>query len=127
LVARFADEWNTPEISPQDFTRLNQQLDRLLQQVGRQPAEVRRSLMTNCTFGKDENEVRQKVAERTYARFTLEEFRQRGAIVGTANQIVDQLGVWAEAGIQRVMLQWLDLDDIDGLTGIATQVLPYFK
>jgi F420-dependent oxidoreductase-like protein len=127
LVARFADEWNTPEISPQDFSRLNQQLDRLLQQVGRQPAEVRRSLMTNCTFGKDENEVRQKVAERTYARFTLEEFRQRGAIVGTANQIVDQLGVWAEAGIQRVMLQWLDLDDIDGLTGIATQVLPYFK
>jgi F420-dependent oxidoreductase-like protein len=127
LVARFADEWNTPEISPQDFIRLNQQLDRLLQQVGRQPAEVRRSLMTNCTFGNDENEVRKKVSERTYARFTLEEFRQRGAIVGTANQIVDQLGVWAEAGVQRVMLQWLDLDDIDGLTGIATQVLPYFK
>jgi len=127
LVARFADEWNTPEISPQEFIRLNQQLDRLLQHAGRQPAEVRRSLMTNCTFGKDENEVRQKVAERTYARFTMEEFRQRGAIVGTANQIVDQLGVWAEAGVQRVMLQWLDLDDIDSLEAIASQVAPYFN
>lgn len=127
LVARFADEWNTPEISPQEFIRLNQQLDRLLQHAGRRPAEVRRSLMTNCTFGKDENEVRQKVAERTYARFTLEEFRQRGAIVGTANQIVDQLEVWAEAGVQRVMLQWLDLDDIDSLEAIASQVAPYFN
>ena len=127
LVARFADEWNTPEISPQEFIRLNQQLDRLLQHAGRQPAEVRRSLMTNCTFGKDENEVRQKVAERTYARFTMEEFRQRGAIVGTANQIVDQLGVWAEAGVQRMMLQWLDLDDIDSLEAIASQVAPYFN
>jgi hypothetical protein len=26
--------------------------------------------------------------------------------------------------VQRIMLQWLDLDDIDGLEGIARDVMP---
>ena len=51
------------------------------------------------------------------------EFRQQGALVGTANELVDQLGKWAEVGIQRVMLQWLDLDDLDGLEAMAKGLL----
>ncbi len=34
-----------------------------------------------------------------------------------------QLGRLAEAGVQRVMLQWLDLDDLDGLEALARGVL----
>jgi hypothetical protein len=29
----------------------------------------------------------------------------------------------AQAGVQRVMLQWLALDDLDGLAALATAVL----
>jgi hypothetical protein len=29
----------------------------------------------------------------------------------------------AEAGVQRIMLQWLDLDDLDGLEALAKAVL----
>jgi len=123
LVARFADEWNAFEISPERFASLNRQLDELLIAQGRRPDQVRRSLMTNCTFGRDEAEVRRKVAARTYARLSLEEFRQQGALVGTANELVDQLGKWAEVGVQRVMLQWLDLDDLDGLEAMAKGLL----
>ena len=123
LVARFADEWNAFEISPERFASLNQQLDELLFAQGSRPDQVRRSLMTNCTFGRDEAEVRRKVAARTYARLSLEEFRQQGALVGTANELVDQLGKWAEVGVQRVMLQWLDLDDLDGLEAMAKGLL----
>ena len=35
-----------------------------------------------------------------------------------------QLGRLAEAGVQRIMLQWLDLDDLDGLEALARGVLP---
>ena len=49
--------------------------------------------------------------------------REGGLILGTPNEIVDQLGVWAEAGAQRVMLQWLDLDDVDGLEVLARDVM----
>jgi alkanesulfonate monooxygenase SsuD/methylene tetrahydromethanopterin reductase-like flavin-dependent oxidoreductase (luciferase family) len=55
---------------------------------------------------------------------TAEDLRARGLIVGTAAAVVDQLGRLAEAGVQRVMLQWLDLDDVDGLAALAQAVLP---
>jgi alkanesulfonate monooxygenase SsuD/methylene tetrahydromethanopterin reductase-like flavin-dependent oxidoreductase (luciferase family) len=44
-------------------------------------------------------------------------------IVGTAEEIVEQCQQLAEAGIQRVMLQWLDLDDIAGLEAMADGIL----
>ncbi|GAG53454.1 unnamed protein product, partial [marine sediment metagenome] len=36
----------------------------------------------------------------------------------------EQLKQLDQAGVQRVMLQWIDLDDIEGLEIIAQQVLP---
>ena len=36
-------------------------------------------------------------------------------IAGTASPVIEQLGELAEAGVQTVMLQWLDLDDLAGL------------
>ena len=44
-------------------------------------------------------------------------------LVGTGAAVVDQLGALYEAGVQRVMLQWLDLDDLDGLEALAQAVL----
>jgi F420-dependent oxidoreductase-like protein len=124
LVTRFADEWNVFKISIETFLKMNRQLDEHLAATGRQPGAVRRSLMTNCTYGRDEAEVLQKISARNYARLTLEEFHQRGAMVGTASQLVENMGRWAEAGIQRIMLQWLDLDDLDSLESLAVKVLP---
>ena len=38
-------------------------------------------------------------------------------------QIAEQLQVLEEAGLQRAMLQWLDLDDIAGLEALADFLL----
>jgi len=48
----------------------------------------------------------------------------RGVILGTPAQAVDQLRQVDQAGVQRVMLQWLDLDDLDGVEALAKAVLP---
>ena len=122
LVARFADEWNGVFLSPNDFKGRSRKLDELMEAQGRDPAEVRRSMMTGCVFGRDEAEVKSKVEARTGGKRTVEELRERGLIAGTANEITDQLGRLAEAGAQRVMLQWLDLDDIEGIEAIAERV-----
>jgi len=37
--------------------------------------------------------------------------------------VKDQLRVLEDAGLQRIMLQWLDLDDLDGLESLAKAVL----
>src|SRR5574341_1200229 len=124
LAARYASEWNATFQPPENFAKLNARLDELLRANGRQPHDVRRSMMTGCIFGRDDAEVRRKIEARGT---TVERLTQRGIVFGTSNQIVDQLGKLSKAGVQRVMLQWLDLDDLDGLEAMAKGVLPQVK
>jgi F420-dependent oxidoreductase-like protein len=121
LVARYADEWNAVFISRQAFAERNTLLDELLEDHGRNPSTVRRSLMTECVFGQDEKVLQNKLSGRNR---TAEKLKENGLVVGTGSEIVDQLGRWEEAGVQRIMLQWLDLDDIDGLEALAHAVIP---
>lgn len=126
LAARYADEWNAIFLNPTSFSELNSHLDELLEQQNRSLSDVRRSMMTGCIYGKDDEQVRQKVSKRASGKFSTDELRQRGMIAGTASQMVEQLGVLAESGLHRVMLQWLDLDDLDGLEAMAEGILPHF-
>lgn len=118
LVARYADEWNGLFVPAAQFAQLSARLDALLQENGRQPGHVRRSLMTGLFFGRDETELQAKLHGREATAL-----RERGLVVGTPSAIVEQLGRLAEAGVQRVMLQWLDLDDLDGLEALANSTL----
>jgi F420-dependent oxidoreductase-like protein len=120
LVARYANEWNGVFIPPGRYRQLNQQLNELLTAAGRDPSAVRRSLMTRVIFGQNDAALQAQVAE---TKLSVEALRERGVVVGTAGAIVEQLGHIAEAGAQRVMLQWLDLDDLDGLAALAAAVL----
>ncbi len=124
FAAKYASEWNATFQTAANYAKLNAHLTGLLAKNGRKPTDVRRSMMTGCIFGRDDAEVRQKVSARNR---TFDELRERGMIVGTPAQMVDQLGRLAEAGVQRVMLQWLDLDDLDGLEAMAKTVMPRLK
>jgi F420-dependent oxidoreductase-like protein len=119
LVARYADEWNAVFITAARFIELNAQLDQLLRTQGREPRDVRRSLMTGLVFGLDEDEV-----QRRLRGWNASELTERGLIVGTPAEVKRQVGRLAEVGLQRVMLQWLNLDDLVGLEALAKAVLP---
>lgn len=119
LVARYANEWNGVYLPPARYRTLNQRLDELLSAAGRQPSSVRRSLMTRVIFGRTDAAVHAQLETNQ----AMEALRERGVVVGTANAVVEQLGKIAEAGAQRVMLQWMDLDDLDGLAALAEAVL----
>ena len=118
LVAQYADEWNGVYLTPADFAQRSQLLDELLAANGRQPGDVKRSLMTGLVFGRTTTQVQEKLAGTPAA-----DVRARGLIVGTPSEVVDQLGAYGEAGAYRVMVQWLDLDDFNGLEALAKAVL----
>lgn len=120
LTARYANEWNGVFIPPTRYAELNQRLDHLLAQEGRNPADVRRSLMTRVIFGRTDAEIDAQVAE---MGTTVDAIRERGVVIGTGDAIQEQLGQLAEVGVQRIMLQWLDLDDLDGLAALAEAVI----
>jgi F420-dependent oxidoreductase-like protein len=121
-VARYAHEWNCVALAPQDFARLNSRLDQMLTQAGRDPGSVRRSMMTGCVFDKDDATLQQKVNAR---RRPLEELRQHGVVAGDIDAVKGQLAELERAGLQRIMLQWLDLDDLESLEVLAEGVLPH--
>lgn len=121
FVVRYATEWNVAFQPFDNVAALSKQLDELLIKADRKPGDVRRSFMSTAIFGRNDQEVRQKVAS---TGKTVEELRGAGLFVGTASAIVEQLGQLAEIGIQRVMLQWLELDDMDRLEALANSVLP---
>jgi F420-dependent oxidoreductase-like protein len=123
LAARYADEWNAVYVTAEQFQELNVRLDALIQDEDRSSEQVRRSLMTGCVFGRDAGDVARKVAARTKGKLNAQELRQRGVIVGTGEDFLEQLERLDSAGVQRVMLQWLDLDDLDGLERLAGDVL----
>ncbi|MBV9455335.1 MAG: LLM class flavin-dependent oxidoreductase [Rubrobacter sp.] len=115
LAAHYADEWNAIAVSAPQFARLSARLDELLWAAGRSPGQVRRRLMTRVVFGRTTAEV-----ERKLDGVPREWLYARGVIVGTANEIVDQLGALTETGV----LQWLEVDDVDRLVAFARSVLP---
>ncbi|GAB4424194.1 MAG: LLM class F420-dependent oxidoreductase [Anaerolineae bacterium] len=122
LVAKYAQEWNAVFIPAARIAELNRQLDQLLAEHGRRPSDVRRSLMTELVFGRDEAEVQRKLQGREAT-----ELQQQGIIAGTPAEVVEQLGRLSDVGVQRVMLQWLDMDDLEGLEAFAAAVLPQVK
>jgi F420-dependent oxidoreductase-like protein len=120
LAARYADEWNCIYTVPQDLSILNKLLNDLLKAEGRDPGSLKRSMMTGCIFGRNENALREKISA---SGLSIDELRGRGAIVGNPAQLKQQLQELEEAGLQRVMLQWLELDDVEGLEALAKAVL----
>ncbi len=123
LVAQYAHEWNSLFLGYDQFQSLNAQLRQLLKEKGRDPQSVRRSMMTGCIFGENAKAVRTRVKARTNGKRTPKELRQQGRPIGTATEIADVLAKWSETGLERIMLQWLDLDDLDGLEALAKGIL----
>jgi hypothetical protein len=77
-------------------------------------------MMTGCYFGHTDLGLKQKLEARGR---TLEEMHQRGMIAGSASVVREQLQKLEDVGLQRIMLQWLDLDDLAGLEALAKAVL----
>lgn len=129
LVARFADEWNAV-FAPLDlYKERTERLNNLLDEQGRAPGDVKRSLMTQVIFARDDADLQRMLEQRSQQQdetVTVESVRQHGPVIGTASMLVDQLGEYVEAGVERFMLQWLPQDDTEGIELLARDVLPHF-
>ncbi len=117
LAAEFASEWNGVYLTPDAFRERCALLDEQLRARNRRPADVRRTLMTGIVFGRDQSALNRKLEGKN--RDDLP-----GMIVGTPSDLAAQMDRLEEAGVQRLMLQWLDLDDLDGLEALAKAILP---
>lgn len=118
LAAEVANEWNGICLPPEEFETLNARLDRLIEAANRNPTDVRRSLMTQVVYGRDEAEV-----DRVLDGRDPDDLRNRGVIVGTGSEVAAHLDRLDGAGADRVMLQWLEVEEVDRLESMAAEIL----
>lgn len=118
LAAKYADEWNAIYRTPTQFNELNTQLNILLDEFGRPRESVRRSQMQGIVFASDQAKLQTKLNGKSPT-----DLENRGLLVGTPNQITDQLGCLEDVGVEQVILQWPGLDDLSSLENFATTVL----
>lgn len=119
LVAKYADEWNAVYPRLKDYPALSATLDSLLEDEGRPSSAVKRTAMSRLLVGRNEADLLSRIDAAKLA-----ELKERDAPVGTPSEVVQKLGEYAEAGIEGVMLQLIDMDDITMLETFAAEVLP---
>ena len=128
IVAEFADEWNMTRVDIPGFEQKLEVLGRHCADVGRDPNTIRRSLMIPMVIGRDRAEVARRIAaaRAIFPNLPADEDGWRAAsfLAGSASEIGDALDRWTEAGMERVLLQMMDQEDIAALESFARGVLP---
>jgi len=119
LAARYAAEFNTPFVPIEFFVAQCDRVRAACEAIGRTRPMVYSAALVVCA-GADEAEVQRRAA--VIGREPAE-LRLNGA-AGTAEEVATTIRRWADAGAQRVYLQVLDLDDLDHLEFIASEVAP---
>ncbi|TDO07781.1 F420-dependent oxidoreductase-like protein [Mycobacterium sp. BK086] len=119
LAAQFAAEYNLAFPSL-DF--VEPQLGRVraaLQDAGRDPDDFVYSAAFVVCAGRNDAEISRRADAISREG---DELRTNTPLVGTPAEIVDQLGPFIAAGVQRVYIQLLDMSDIDHMELFATEV-----
>jgi alkanesulfonate monooxygenase len=128
IVAACADEWNTTRITVEEYPAKVAALEKCCRAAGRDPAAIRRSLMVPYIIGRDarERDARLANVRRIFPRVPENEagWRSAGFLFGGPAQLVADLKRWEQAGVTRVMLQTLDMEDSGAIELLAREVVP---
>lgn len=133
LTARYAEVWNVGGRTPDAFGEASTLLDELLVKAGRQPGDVRRTLMQQVICYRNESELGGRVRHlgardpNASPRALLDGLRSRSpsTIAGGPAEVIEQIQAYQRVGVEEIMVQRLDLDDDEGLQIIAQEVMPH--
>lgn len=120
LAARFAAEANVAFQPLDAFTQAQGRFTAACETAGREPSTLIRSAALVVCCGADEAEFARRSA--AIGR-EPDELRQNGA-AGLPAEVVERIGIFRDAGAQRLYLQVLDLADLDHLRLVAAEVAP---
>jgi F420-dependent oxidoreductase-like protein len=119
---RFADEYNTPFVSPEDAAAIREKT-----------RPLRFSVMTGFLVGETRDEMRER-AQELYGRRPREQsfddwltaYSAR-SVAGSVDEVVEQLRAYERAGCDRVMLQYLLHTDLEPVRLIGRELVPALR
>ncbi len=115
LAGEVADEYNLMVCGPDDA---RERVDVMREAAGDREVEV--TMMGPVLIGGDEAEYRDRLAEAAKTRGAdpdeLEKrWQQAGIVTGSREKAREQMAALEDAGVERYYVQWIDLDDLDGM------------
>ncbi len=117
IVARHADGWNVPFIGPDAWAAKSRAIDEHCEREGRDPAEITRTVNVGLAF--EESEL--------YDQFgSIAELVRPGVLTGSAQEMVDRVGAYAEAGASWVIVAVRAPFRVESLERFATEIAPAF-
>jgi alkanesulfonate monooxygenase SsuD/methylene tetrahydromethanopterin reductase-like flavin-dependent oxidoreductase (luciferase family) len=128
LVARFADEWNMTTGSAAVVRERSSVLEEQCLAIGRDPRAIARSVAVGYLVGSTAGELRERGARlqrwvKPLADVDLDDVptaaRDLSWLVGTPDEIAEQLDDLESAGVERVIFGHYDLDDLSSLESVA--------
>lgn len=122
LTARYADWWNVSSIGPLAYQSMAAEFDRACQEIGRDPASVRRTWIGGCACAATQQAAEDLAGD----RFSAQDESDFG-FVGTSRQIVEQMQRLIDLGIDTFILDCQDFPTLDGLQRLINEVLPAVK
>lgn len=128
LIAQYADGWNSPYVTAEQWARLSGVLDRHCEDVGRDPSQIQRDV--NLSFHLAASEAHRVRAEAHFGEVfgaAGDAFRTRGAVTGTPSEAIDALAPYAEAGVDRINIALRPPLDWDALQAWSEEVMPAFS
>lgn len=132
LAARWADEYNTYFVRPEEVRERYARVREAVDAEGRDQGGFTTSLMAGVVVAADRDELLRRVeglmeidgVSESGPQDHLAYLDSRGYVVGTPDQALERLAAFEEAGVQRIMLQDLLVDDLDMLALLGSEVIP---
>jgi F420-dependent oxidoreductase-like protein len=130
LVARWADEFNRVGGTPEEVASAYERVTDAVERTGRDPSSVTRSFMTWVFVGRSDAEWRQRLETARLMDPTAGAFDEyladvgRDCIIGTVDQAIERLSAYAQAGVERFVLNHELFDDPEQLDLLAEEILP---
>jgi alkanesulfonate monooxygenase SsuD/methylene tetrahydromethanopterin reductase-like flavin-dependent oxidoreductase (luciferase family) len=136
IAACWADEYNSPPVSPSEARRRRARLHAACEAAGRAPATLRFSVLAWVLIGHDTHELRHRARaiaaihghpDRDPVEVIADLRASDRYVVGTLDAVADQLRAFTTAGVDRVILALTDHRDIDQVTLIGRELAPMLQ
>ena len=129
LVARYAQMWNVPILSPSQFAKKNQVLEQYCTDIKRDCSEIERSYLTPMYLNPSP-EAMQNIRQRAMTMRGMTEAEARQTIVaGTPAEIRTQLQAYIDIGVTHfiINLRRPGLYDRAAVRIFATEIMPALR
>jgi alkanesulfonate monooxygenase SsuD/methylene tetrahydromethanopterin reductase-like flavin-dependent oxidoreductase (luciferase family) len=120
LVAKYADWWNCTSPDPVEFKRKLGVLAEHCQRVGRDVEEILINLQCQVVAIGDSEREAQALADAN----PLYPHSRAGAIIGSPEQVAEQLQAFVDVGVRDFILRFADFPRLEGVRRFEREIAP---